>query len=240
MNRNSALIWYPKTKDIYPTPKTILVPYEHSRCVSLMEKEQDEDASNVTHWNATVSAVGDAAQEIGYPVFIRTDLASAKHSGPPAYKANSAADIVAVFAATVEDSEMKLWTARPPQAIMVREFLHLHHMFTAFRGLPIAREWRFFADSRHVICAHPYWPAGALEGHVATKRWREQLKQISELPGNYSELCAKAMEAAAACGDDAWSVDFALDRDGKWWLIDMARMEDSWHWPGCPNGGKSE
>lgn len=22
------------------------------------------------------------------------------------------------------------------------------------------------------------------------------------------------------------------------WLIDMARMERSWHWPGCPNGGE--
>jgi len=45
-----------------------------------------------------------------------------------------------------------------------------------------------------------------------------------------------AIEAAKVC-DGRWSVDFARDRSGKWWLIDMALMAASWHWPGCPNGG---
>jgi hypothetical protein len=33
--------------------------------------------------------------------------------------------------------------------------------------------------------------------------------------------------------EDYWSVDFALGRDGKWYLIDMAAGEVSGHHPDC-------
>lgn len=234
MNRNSALIWHPKVESVYRTPKTIFVPYNHGACVSLMEMEDGDPAP----WNDAVTAISEAAEKIGYPVFIRTDLSSAKHAGPKAYKADSMDDVVGVFARTVEDSEMKFWTAQPPEAIMVRQFLELHHTFTAFRGLPIAREFRFFANGKRVLCSHPYWPADALEDHCDAEGWQDKLVDLCLTPSNYSELWCAAIVAADACGGDAWSVDFAMDRDGGWYLIDMARMEDSWHWPGCPNGEK--
>lgn len=37
---------------------------------------------------------------------------------------------------------------------------------------------------------------------------------------------------AVASQDRAWSVDFARDETGDWWLIDMAVAADSWH-PDC-------
>ena len=34
--------------------------------------------------------------------------------------------------------------------------------------------------------------------------------------------------------NDSWSIDFAKDSEGRWWLIDMALAEQSWH-PECKN-----
>jgi D-alanine-D-alanine ligase-like ATP-grasp enzyme len=42
-------------------------------------------------------------------------------------------------------------------------------------------------------------------------------------------LSAMALKAVQAIGEHCWSVDFAQDEAGKWWLIDMARAESSWH-----------
>jgi hypothetical protein len=40
MNRNSALIWLPKIEMLgIPTPKTIIVPYDHNDFVCLLEGE---------------------------------------------------------------------------------------------------------------------------------------------------------------------------------------------------------
>lgn len=137
---------------------------------------------------------------------------------------------------TLEDNEMKFWMERDgPSAFLVRQFLDLEHHFTAFRGLAISREWRYFATAENVICRHPYWPADALEEHVdeaAYPDWRFWLQQIHE-PMDSPELDRMAIIAASACGDGAWSVDFCRDVAGKWWLLDMATMRDSYHWPGC-------
>jgi hypothetical protein len=48
----------------------------------------------------------------------------------------------------------------------------------------------------------------------------------------HDELKEMAIKAATVCGGDC-SVDFAMDNSGKWWLIDMAQAECSWHWPSC-------
>lgn len=234
MNPNSATIWLPAIQKAgLRVPKTIMIPYNHSSVACFID-----DGSGVEgDWDAVVSGVKKAAHAIGYPVFIRTDLASAKHNGIKAFRATSRDTVGQCLAETIIDNEMKFGFGPGPTHIMVRQWLDLHHTFTAYRGMPVAREWRFFADSRTVFCAHPYWPEGAVEnGMPSVDDWRPKLQMLNELPQNYGQLCSIAMHAAAACGGDAWSVDFAMDCDGEWWLIDMARMENSWHWPGCPNG----
>ena len=212
-----------------------MVPYDHYAILPIF------DGTHCPAFSDLVSAVQKAADAIGYPVFIRTDLAAAKHSGPLAYLASSAQDVSDVLAATIEDNELKFWTARfGPTSILVREWLNLEYSFTAFRGLPISREWRFFATADRIICAHPYWPADALEDHVdeaAWPNWRAELAEHNVLNmAQAFNLGEMAKKAAAAAGGGAWSVDFCRDHLGKWWLLDMATMKDSFHWKGCPNG----
>ena len=234
-NPNSATIWFPSIKSVgLRVPETIMLPYNHGSAVCWIE----DGSGKKEDWENAVSGAKEAAKEIGYPVFIRTDLASAKHDGIASFRAACEEEITTCVGRTIYDNELKFGFDIGPTHIMVRQWLNLHHTFTAYQGMPVAREWRFFADSRSVFCAHPYWPDGAVEDGIPNiDDWREKLKLLNELPHNYGELCSLAMRAAAACGDDRWSVDFAMDRDGSWWLIDMARMENSWHWPGCPNGG---
>jgi hypothetical protein len=229
VNPNSALIWLPKITDAgLPVPKTIIVPYVHHECLSIFDGQASSEFSRLS------DAVMVAAKEIGFPVFIRTDLTSAKHSGPNAYKIDSDGHNGPI-AETLEDTEMKMWLEpRGPEAFLVREFLVLNAPFTAFRDLPIAREFRFFADADGVKCWHPYWPPESIEEHrPSCDDWRSKLDAIQSNPP--SDLFVMAVEAAKACGGRSWSVDFCQDVNGKWWLPDMATAADSFHWEGCPD-----
>lgn len=231
MNRNSALRWLPAiTEAGLPVPKTIIVPYKHHLCMPIFDGEHSDEFDRLS------SAVMDAAREIGFPVFIRTDLTSAKHSGPDAYKIEADGQNRPI-AETLEDTEMKTWLEREgAQAFLVREFLNLNAPFTAFHGLPIAREFRFFANENGVKCWHGYWPEYTIDGYQPScEDWRDKLAEISATP-KAPELWYMAVEAAKACGGGDWSVDFCQDVDGKWWCPDMAVAADSYHWPGCPHG----
>lgn len=66
--------------------------------------------------------------------------------------------------------------------------------------------------------------------------WRQKLDAHSSVrDSDWDDLHAAATTwrwhdaAGEVTEDTAWSVDFAEDRDGNWWLIDAALVEDSWH-----------
>jgi hypothetical protein len=235
MNLNSSLNWLPKIEAAgLPTPRTITIPYSHTAVMPIFDGEESAEMDRL------VIAVKEAASAIGLPVFIRTDLGSAKHSGPTAYCIDSLERAAHPICRTIEDNEMKFWLEREgPKAILVRQFLTLEAPFTAFHGLPISREWRLFSDGERIICRHPYWPAEALaEHHGLPVGWRAMLKRLHRLPLEMPEVERLAVLAAKVQDGGSWSVDLAKDTAGKWWLTDMATMADSYHWPGCPNGEK--
>lgn len=242
---NSFLYWYPKLQEaglesVIPQsilPRSLMVLYDHARAAMMLEDLNFK----YSEWDEVLENVHVAAEQIGYPVFIRTDLSSAKHCGPGSYLAKSREDISKILCETVVDNEMKFWMSMDqPRAFIVREFLELDAFFTAFGGLPINREWRFFANKNEVICAHPYWPEEAIQFWEIPEPpdWKEQLA-ILHAPLHHLEwedLNEWAIRAAGACdASETWSVDFAKDVNGMWWLIDMAEMKSSYHWPGCEN-----
>ncbi len=227
----SALYWFPRIHQAgLPVPETSFFPYSHHEVVPVFEGEKSAEFERLA-----VLLAGFVKSQ-NRALFLRTDKASAKHEGPRAYRLDPNVDARRAIYQTLEDSELKFWTEEAAQALMLRPFLELESPFEAFRGLPISREWRFFADADRVLCAHPYWPVGALEGNVNEEQypdWRAALEALHESPPEYAELESMAIEAARVCGAFAWSVDFCRDVTGKWWLLDMAPMAVSWHWPGC-------
>jgi hypothetical protein len=243
LSPNSATYWLPRLGVVSAlsdlVPRTIVVPYDHAAAVG-----EIEGGDKYAEWSAVVSRVRVAAETIGYPAFIRTDLASAKHDGPEGYMLASPLDVTRLLSHIVGDNEMKLWmNPEDPCAFLVRQFLDLEAPFSAFGGLPISREWRLFATPSEILCAHPYWPGAALEDvWVSDEGWRAKLADLHERPraDEWRRLTEAALMAAAACDRiPAWSVDFARDTSGKWWLIDMAVAEQSWHWPSCANAQRA-
>jgi len=233
---NSALYWFPRIEQAeLKVPKTIFVTYNHNKWIEAVEGELDSYKSVI---EKTLSEIEIAAQEIGYPVFFRTDLASAKHSGTEAYLIKNKDDILRVIWAAVEDNELKLWMSPDqPSAFMIREFINLDAPFIAFGGHPIAREWRYFTYNNEVLCKHFYWPEDTIkfftsEYHSGNEpdNWKQQLASLNTPVPNLDQ---EAVSAALNCDDyNFWSIDFAQDKSGQYWLIDMALGENSWH-PEC-------
>jgi len=239
---SSACYWLPKARShklLVPSTRFVNVPSDYLAVVGGDEHIRPDTAR---HWSDAISRIHAAAMTIGgYPVFLRTDLASAKHSGPAAYRIEKRERIDPAMRETLEDNELK-WLN--PYAFLVRKWLNLEFAFVAFDGHPIAREWRFFATKDRIVCRHFYWPEDSIRfyhGIIEPAGWKAALAHFSsEAPP--SELDAVALKFAAVCDRASmWSVDFAKARDGKWWFIDAAVAEDSAHpWDGCelPNNEK--
>ena len=139
-------------------------------------------------------------------------------------------------------------------AIVFRKWLDLDAGFIAFDGLPINVEARLFINHGVVQCVHPYWPEDAIESwwnskkifetHFNTKlpfqindSWKEILESQNDIVLQSTSILEKyAKLIIDRMGNDFWSIDFALGRDGKWYLIDCAAGEVSYHYPNCKFG----
>lgn len=211
MNENSLKFWFPKIKDLgIPVPRTFF-------CHTLDETFQ-------------------AADQIGYPVFLRTDLCAGKHDWDKSCFVQSKSQLRDNLFRIEQANERWTMLGIPFECSVVREFLDLETSFTAFAGnMPINKERRYFVKDGEVICHHPYWPEDAFDRHPARMAndldWKEKLRKLNEESGEgiLTEYAAKVSRAISGY----WSVDFAKAKDGQWYLLDMALGKNSYHWP-CP------
>src|SRR3989304_3300147 len=99
---NSALYCFPRIAHLR-VAETRFVQYDHAVWVSVMEsRKRLPEFDKVLA--ATVEKVASVADELGYPLFVRSDLASAKHQGPDSYLIRDPEGIRQVLWATVEDN----------------------------------------------------------------------------------------------------------------------------------------
>jgi hypothetical protein len=224
--QDSAKFWFPKLQSARLSewlPNTILIDYnEDMLAASLMGKHTAE-------YERLYYAVQAAIRyEIAGPAFIRTDITSAKHAGSRAWKVETEDDLNDALLTTLSASQLKTYHQRvKASAIMVRPLLQIAGR-TAFGGLPIGKEYRIFADQRGIQCWHNYWPDEALTGKMddgnvpppAPTSWMMN-----------TDVLDAAERAAFAMGQGKWSIDFAEDKFGNRWLLDMATAENSYHAP---------
>jgi len=247
---NSALYWLPRITDAgLPVPRTETIEIDPDLVwlsLGAWEDDTGDKKEAIKSASAQHQIILGAARSFGFPVFIRTDKGSAKHEGPESYRADTEEEVARVVARTINhEMEHDLVGERFPAAILVREWLHLNSAFTAFGGTRIAREFRFFVEGERLWCSHFYWPEDAVRFEPADnppEDWRERLdglRKIETLSDTHLpawNAWNMALLAGRACPDHPkWSVDFAEDMNGKWWLIDMAIAERSWHPKDCPN-----
>lgn len=250
--KNSMNYWYPKIKDLgIPMPETrILLPKHVSnwyRCLDGIPLPSED-----------VDVILANAEELGYPVFMRSDLVSVKHEYLNTCFVGRKEELVPHLVRIIEGNALR---DQPMTTIVLRKYLSLVYGFKAFRGLPIAPERRYFVIDGEVVCHHPYWPEEAIHGKRGTYRgpasppknwemhtkylglpqyWRRILKKMNtETPEEIELLSGYASKIGKVLGG-AWSVDFALaytarnHKAKQWYMIDAALAAQSYHDPKCP------
>lgn len=221
----SALYWYPRIKSMPGVLPARFVHFNDILPTCLGPSDVPKPLER-------------ACRSIGYPVFIRSDLASTKYAGAATYSTDGPEGLMRVITAIVKSHAD---AGLEPSALMVRPWLHLKGAFQAFGGHLIAREWRVFAAADRVLCTHFYWSADDIEfygGITPPKDWKDLFERLKVEPPPASELNSLAVLAARACtaredAPNAWAVDFAEDVSGVWHLIDMEPAQGAWHAAGC-------
>jgi len=236
LDPNSMCLWWPKIKRLQiPQPRTIILPEpEPGALDQYLFAVADDEPDNIPDcWADYEGRVAAAAESLGYPCFLRTDLASGKHGWERCCFVSNAQALGDHIFAVIENGHLVDMLGLNHHALVVREFLDLWSTFRAprFGNMPVARERRYFVRDAEVICHHPYWPEDAVaDGQPDDPEWRRMLRELNfEWPGEVERLMDYADMVAKAMGDGYWSVDFACGSGGDWYLIDMALGDASWH-----------
>jgi len=226
MNKDSLLYWYPKIKDLpIPQPKTLWVVIDRAEWVSALYGKNKIREEKITE-------IYNTARKIGYPLFLRTDHASGKHEWKDTCYVPSEDQLIPHVFRVIEFNELADILGLPYKALVFREFIELDWKFKAFWGeMPVSRERRYFIKDGKVLCHHPYWVEDAIR-KPSIENWRELLKELNTETTDEIEILTGYAEMVARVLDGYWSVDFAYGKNGKWYLIDMATGEHSWH-PEC-------
>jgi hypothetical protein len=228
MNPNSLLYWYPKIAELpINTPKTKWV--EVPNLYSILDGKRL--SASLVH------QIVETAQSIRYPLFLRTDLVSNKHDWLETCYVEKLEDLFQHIFNIVEFNAMISMCDADPVALVFREYIPLEATFTAFNGMPVAKERRYFISEGQTLCHHPYWIEGAIAEHFrqpSVPDWREKLAKLNHESLAEKKLLTTLADEVGSVMPGYWSVDFALAQDGRWLLIDMAEGERSWH-PDCPN-----
>ena len=195
------------------------------------------DGQPVEGFGEFVAELAGAAQQVGgFPAFLRTGHTSAKHDWKNSCYVASETELRSHVIAILEYGECTSLMGLPVDVWAVRELIPTICHFLAFHGrMPITQERRYFFADGMVCCRHPYWPDSAfINQWCSTESWRAALRVMNLETKQETGNLAMLTQRVAAHFDGAWSLDWLLGADGRWWAIDMATAETSWHWPGCP------
>lgn len=132
-----------------------------------------------------------------------------------------------------------------------------------YGDMPISKEVRCFVRNGTLECMHDYWFDEVFEMEIKMhESMLESRKQYDDLytdngvndnndkevlPPNWRKMLAKSntlttndvntvlshLAKITPHFDNYWSIDFTKGVDGKWYLIDMARGEVSFHMESC-------
>jgi hypothetical protein len=235
---SSMLNWYPRIKKHLHTPHTIILALT-DRELSLIRSALDGKPlpkNLITKIQKTAEKVG------GYPLFLRSDQGSGKHMWRDTCCVPGSEFLIPHVINLAEWHEMAGIMGLKWDALVFREFLPLKAAFHAFDGMPVSRERRVFVRDGLVECRHPYWPEEAIcedRLNPLPSDWKDRLAWINTERSDEGQILHDASTFGQIMGG-YWSVDFACDDRGIWWMIDAARGEISWHPSDCPHCPKEQ
>lgn len=225
--RTELADWFPLAESTgVPVPRTTILPINGRDLWALFDGETKPSVL------ALAERIKLAAEDFGYPVFVRTGLLSAKHSWKWLPCLTSPDDVMRTISGLAEMQEMAWLPA--VENYVVREMLPTVPLFHAFQDMPITLERRYFIDNGKVVDRQGYWPISAIEGHIddiedheRVADWRERLVAASRETDEEIALLTGYAERLATVMPGAWSVDFLSTARG-WFFIDAAWAETSY------------
>jgi len=233
VNQTDLRYWFPavqKSGVLYP--KTVLI----EDGIDFWDLVKVLDGKKPKTLEGLVERVAEASKEVGTPFFLRTSHLSGKHSWVVTCYCHSH-DIKLVGRNVCGLIDATVMTGQPLGCFAVREFLKLQSLFTAFDGMPVAREFRIFVKDREALHIQPYWPPTSIR-RPSVRDWRYLLGWLNALESGVREILESLAKRVSSHIGGFWSVDFAQTVDGDWYLIDMARGELSYCW--FPERGKAD
>jgi hypothetical protein len=234
-DRNDLAYWFPPLYAAeLPVPKTVIVRTDVDLTYVL-------DGVTPDGYEAFMATLAGAVQQIGGagPVFLRTGHTSGKHEWSRTCWLEDPSQLELHVGTLVEHSAMADMMGLPTNTWAVREPIPTRPLFRCegYHGFPVTREFRLFVDGIGVYHIQPYWPPDAVEqGRPTHPHWRLRLMEASDLGASErAELVTLAKVARRKilhAHDDGgpWSVDVLQDRNGRWWITDMADAERSFKW----------
>lgn len=237
--------WFPTVEEQgILAPKSISVDFPLS-LIGFIDDGDREGFNKAVQ--PVVDAIRKAGDELGWPLFIKNSLFSAKHDWDDTCyfkEGMSDAHMAHQLGHLYFNWEMITFGQNPAKELIVREFIETNTQFIAFDGhMPITREFRLFTDDAgQTVGYQAYWPELAFHKrdgslHVDEAKypnWREMLNDIAQIDDDtLSHLSLIASQVTQALNDKfgrqtGMSVDFLHGRDGRWYLIDMATAVSSY------------
>lgn len=226
-DESSLLNWYPKIKDKVPTPATKILKLTQAEYRNLHELPYGKPLKQ-----KLVDKITKITNEMDEPFFLRSDQASGKHEWKDTCYVADKTKIVQHITKLVEWHACADMLGVRFTALVFREYLPLQSLFTAFNGMPVAPEWRYFVRDGKVVCKHFYWEHDAI-WNPSRKDWERLHQNMMNLSHIEETTLNNFATTFAENNPGYWSVDFALTRYEGWVLIDAARGEVSWHPAEC-------
>lgn len=219
---DSMLKWYPKIKDLdVPQPKTEIILLSEKEYLSTM------DAMPMAIVNKVIPVI----QKFVLPVFIRTDQSSAKHYWKDTCFYNGS-NLVQHLYELCEFNHCADFMGLPFRSIIVREYIPMDSKYTASGDMPVNPERRYFIKNGKILCHHHYWIKDAIK-NPSVKNWEELSDEMNNETEEEIKLLSSYVGQVINVIDGFWSIDFCKAKNGRWYLIDMATGENSWHPKDC-------
>jgi len=242
--KNCITYWLPKLLKVKTlVPDTLVIDMNKVdknfvpaiRKIFWMGESNKKDRIALTKFRQVLETMG---KKIGYPFFLRTGQTSYKHEWFLTCFVQKQAILMKHAQNIAEYSIMADFKKGLPINVWVaRKIIETNPAFEAFNGqMPITKEMRYFFKNHKIVCSHPYWPEHALEGQVhKDKNWKLKLEAMNKLSKEDKKTLKNLTEKIALEFEGYWSIDWLKGKNGRWYAIDMAVGEDSYHWKNCPN-----
>ena len=225
--------WYPKVQQVKEirTPETIRVPVPDGCDLFRLLDFGTKIYKEPLHYHEFIDSLRQAASKIGVPCFLRSGQTSDKHDWIHSCYVQDIEKIYENLCCIVNLSGM---ADLHVDVFYVRKLIPTKPIFTFFEGMPITREFRFKLEGNEITHVQPYWLDKAFEDSepgAYTSDMRDSLREISILSTHeFFELKDLTLKLRNVLPDFDWSVDWLQDKNGNWWLTDMARAEHSYWW----------